>query len=602
MNRRRYFFVLGILLALALTATGVWSGRTARGADIPQKQAKKIQQALPDEPMAEPSTERNVLIFTLCKGYSHGSIPAGTAALKMMGEKTGAYTADVSDDMSVFTDKKLAQYDAIILNNTTRLGFEKQKHRDALMEFVKKDGKGLIGFHAATDNFYNWKAGQKLIGGVFSGHPWGGGGTWAVKLEEPDHPLVKPFSGPFLVNDEIYLFKKGVYSRERSRVLLSLDMDNPRNDVGNKGRKDNDHAISWIHSAGKGRVFYCGFGHHPHIFWTPSILRHSLAGIQYALGDLEADDTPSAELSSTPTPERTVSAAKPFMQVVDWQFGDSRKKLAAIRKQVRMASKQKQKKLEKKLTATLEYVRSTYAAEQFVCRMLRRIGTCYSVPALEDLLDESDLSHMARFALQRMSCEKVDPVLRAALETVNDQLKVGIISSIGARGDTEAIPELANLLEDDDADLVHAAIDALARIGTAEAQNALAEAEVEERLQNDLHQARIVCADGMLSEGQEEQARVIYRELYENSDVASVRASALYGLVRSGASDSAELLLETVQSDSRYMQRAAAKFLRRVRDADISKALAEEMGALGPERSWLFLPSAGVGPRWLPPT
>ncbi|MEF8788073.1 MAG: HEAT repeat domain-containing protein [Planctomycetota bacterium] len=403
-----------------------------------------------------------------------------------------------------------------------------------------------------------------------------------MKLDEPDHPLVKPFSGPFLVNDEIYLFKKGVYSRERSRVLLTLDMENPRNDVGDKGRDDGDHAISWIHSAGDGRVFYCGFGHHPHIFWTPSILRHSLAGIQYAIGDIEADDTPSAELSSAPTPERTVSAAKPFMDIVDWDWGDSRKKLAAIRKQIRTATKDEKKKLEKRLVATLEFARSTYAARQFACRMLRRIGTCYSVPALEDLLDESDLSHMARFALQRMPCDDVDPALRRALDQVRDKLKVGIISSIGAREDQKAIPQLTELLEDDNSAVAHAAIDALASIGGPEAENALAEADVASSLQDDLQQARVVCADDMLAEKMTKQARAIYRELWEDSDVATVRGAALRGLVRSGASGRTELLLEALESDSRYMQQAAAKFLHRVEGTDISKALAENMADLKP--------------------
>jgi hypothetical protein len=35
-------------------------------------------------------------------------------------------------------------------------------------------------------------------------------------------------------------------------------------------------------------------GHNPHTFWQANLLEHLLAGIQYALGDLQADDTPSA--------------------------------------------------------------------------------------------------------------------------------------------------------------------------------------------------------------------------------------------------------------------------------------------------------------------
>ncbi len=32
-----------------------------------------------------------------------------------------------------------------------------------------------------------------MVGGLFDGHPWGGGGTWAFKLDEPGHPLNRAF-------------------------------------------------------------------------------------------------------------------------------------------------------------------------------------------------------------------------------------------------------------------------------------------------------------------------------------------------------------------------------------------------------------------------
>jgi type 1 glutamine amidotransferase len=58
-------------------------------------------------------------------------------------------------------------------------------------------------------------------------------------------------------------------------------------------REDGDFAISWIKPFGAGRVFYCSLGHNLHVLRNEAVLAHYLAGIQYALGDLEADDTPS---------------------------------------------------------------------------------------------------------------------------------------------------------------------------------------------------------------------------------------------------------------------------------------------------------------------
>jgi type 1 glutamine amidotransferase len=96
----------------------------------------------------------------------------------------------------------------------------------------------------------------------------------------------------FMIRDEIYQFAK-IYTREKLRILLTLDMTK----TPNKGkRKDQDYAVSWVKAHGKGRVFYGSLGHNPHIFWEPKLLQFYLDGIQFALGDLEADTTPSGPL------------------------------------------------------------------------------------------------------------------------------------------------------------------------------------------------------------------------------------------------------------------------------------------------------------------
>jgi hypothetical protein len=59
-------------------------------------------------------------------------------------------------------------------------------------------------------------------------------------------------------------------------------------------RKDNDFALAWTRAYGKGRVFYSAFGHRTDIWWNRKILQFYLDGIQFAVGDLPADMTPSA--------------------------------------------------------------------------------------------------------------------------------------------------------------------------------------------------------------------------------------------------------------------------------------------------------------------
>ncbi|YCM43319.1 ThuA domain-containing protein [Verrucomicrobiaceae bacterium 227] len=268
-----------------------------------------IDQALPREATAKPAQERRVLLFYKCD-YPHTSIATGVATFEKMAKATGAFALDSTDDPAQFSIENLAKYDAILLNNT--VGFENflsPDQRSALLEFVK-NGKGLIGIHAAADANKNWQEGADLIGGIFQCHPWTSKGEWVAKIESPLHPLNQAFNSQTLyLRDEIYLYQKDSFSRERSRVLLSLDMDQQRNFEGEgfaeKLRdlvtKDGDHPIAWLHEYGKGRVFYSNLGHNNFTYWNPVVLQHFLDGIQYALGDLPADATPSAEVTDPHT-------------------------------------------------------------------------------------------------------------------------------------------------------------------------------------------------------------------------------------------------------------------------------------------------------------
>ena len=98
-----------------------------------------------------------------------------------------------------------------------------------------------------------------------------------------------------MVSDEIYQFDQR-YSRQRLRVLASLDTHRTDMTKPDITRDDGDFGLVWVQRFGQGRAFYSAFGHDQHVFWDPTVLRHYLAGIQFACGDLAADTTPSAEL------------------------------------------------------------------------------------------------------------------------------------------------------------------------------------------------------------------------------------------------------------------------------------------------------------------
>jgi type 1 glutamine amidotransferase len=262
----------------------------------------KIEKAIPAEAPVKIEKPRQLLVFVRVAGYYHDSIPVAAIALKKMGEKTGAWNATVTDDVKVFSKENLAKFDGIFMVNTVGEHPSSKEGKEAFVEFLK-GGKGLMGTHAAADCNHPWPEYQDMIGGEFAGHPFFQIG---VKNEDPDHPINAAFGGKgFGWDDEMYVYKttdakrpEG-FSREKQRVLLSFNAENTKQWEGMKGkhpRPDGDYPISWIKTYGEGRVFYCSMGHNQRDFWNPILLKHYLAGCQYALGDLKADATPSAKL------------------------------------------------------------------------------------------------------------------------------------------------------------------------------------------------------------------------------------------------------------------------------------------------------------------
>jgi hypothetical protein len=287
---------LAMLAVLVSTVLLLYGTASAAQGSVSDADIQKITAAMPDKAPARPAKMRKLLVFNLTKGFHHGSIPCGATALEIMGQKTGAFETAVSDDPAVFKPDSLKAFDAVCLNNCTGDLFTEDELKASLLDFVK-GGKGLIGIHAATDCFYKWREFGEMMGGYFDGHPWNE--EVGIKIDDPASPITQAFGGEgFMVKDEIYQFGPGkagwdAYSRDRLHVLLSLDMTKTKD----KGKRaDKDFAVSWIKDYGKGRVFYCSLGHYNEIFMTPKLLQFYLAGIQFALGDLKADITPSAKV------------------------------------------------------------------------------------------------------------------------------------------------------------------------------------------------------------------------------------------------------------------------------------------------------------------
>jgi len=306
------------LASLAVLLPALWcpAADAPAKASISEDTLKKVEAALPDKAPAKPAKPRTMLILTLTKGFRHGSIPLAAKALELMGKRTGAWEATSTDDINMLKAETLSKFDALCSDQCTGNLTDDAEIRKSIVDFVS-GGKGLVGVHAATD-VGGWKFPEfhEMMGGVFAGHGPGNERV-SVKIDDPASPINAAFGGKgFEATDEIYTFKDP-YSRDKLHILLSIDIDGSGPAKGGK-RPDQDYALSWIREYGKGRVFYCAFGHQDPIWFNPAILKHYLAGIQYALGDLKANATPSAKLNLRPVrgpvlggaPEKTKPAPK----------------------------------------------------------------------------------------------------------------------------------------------------------------------------------------------------------------------------------------------------------------------------------------------------
>lgn len=277
---------LHAILLLMLLVTG--SPGTVFSADVPAEDLAKIRAASPHDAPAKPKKARKLLVFSKADEYVHDSIPWGAQALKIIGEASGAYAAVLSDDPAMFDRERLFEFDAVVFNNNCGNPLPDPVRRNNLLEFVRS-GRGVAAIHCAAH--LDWPEYTEMLGGYSISHPWNEGSTVTVRLDEPGHPLVACFDGKaFEHTDEIFEFDH--FSRANVRVLLSVDTAHTDMNRPSIKRTDGDFALSWIRNYGQGRVFYSALGHQKDVYWRPVVLQHYLAGIQFVLGDLEADAAP----------------------------------------------------------------------------------------------------------------------------------------------------------------------------------------------------------------------------------------------------------------------------------------------------------------------
>ncbi len=257
---------------------------------------QKIRAAIPPKPYATPKKARKLLVIESLQGMSHDTIPHANVMLEEMGRITGAWTTELNNDLNNLKYPKIKEYDGVFLNSIVGEFAADLEVRDSLARFVHEGG-GLGGVHGTPWASRNWDEFAEMIGAQSAPHRIEQG---VMKVYDAASPIMKPFAGKDLpFREEYYRFEtegRGRLRWDKVRVLMTVALDDPKIEprpwTGYK-RPDNVYPVTWIRSYGQGRVFYSSLGHMPETFTAPEIVGHFLAGVQFLLGDLDANATPN---------------------------------------------------------------------------------------------------------------------------------------------------------------------------------------------------------------------------------------------------------------------------------------------------------------------
>ena len=224
-----------------------------------------------------PDFGRKVLVFSKTTEYRHQSIPKGIATLTELGRR-GEYNVVATEDASVFTEEGLAAFHAIVFLNTTGDVLDDEQ-QEAMQRYIQAGG-GYVGLHAAADTEWRqdpWYWYQRLVGGVFAGHPEDSDQRATLAVVQPVASITTSLPASFEASDEWY-----DYQRLSPGVNVLLTVDESTYEGGQMGA---DHPMAWYREFDGGRSFYTGLGHTESTYDNEHFQSLLLAGLEWAMGD-----------------------------------------------------------------------------------------------------------------------------------------------------------------------------------------------------------------------------------------------------------------------------------------------------------------------------
>jgi type 1 glutamine amidotransferase len=261
-----------ILTAGLVLLSSACSPRPAQSADSAVPAATATEPGARACDLAPARAGSQVLVFSRTKGFRHGSIPDGIAAVKALGAQHG-FAVEATEDPTAFTDQSLGRFAAVVFMSTT--GDVLDSTQQAAFQRYIRSGHGFVGVHSATDTEYDWPWYGQLVGAYFKRHPR----VQDAKLDVRDrtHVSTKCLPAEWTRRDEWYDFR--AVPPADAKILITIDEKSYSG-----GEMGDLHPMAWYHAFDGGRAFYTEMGHTNESYKEQAYLDHLAGGILWAIG------------------------------------------------------------------------------------------------------------------------------------------------------------------------------------------------------------------------------------------------------------------------------------------------------------------------------
>jgi len=300
--------------------------------------------------------------------------------------------------------------------------------------------------------------------------------------------------------------------------------------------------------------------------------------------------TPNCQVAAVDVTKTDIETA--LKKLPDYSQVQGRKPLAAIETLVQQTYQQPELRiyLERQMVKVLKS-ETPWDVKQFICQQLWIIGTDESAPTLAKMLLDDQTVEMACYALRNHQSPIASKALIDTLGKIQGRSLLSVINLLGDRREKRSVPELLRITRGPDRGAAESAVVALGKIASEPAVTALRKLRSRRNAPMRLlvSQSYLQSAQELAHRGQMEKALVVYRELFEEDEVAWIRRGAMIGIMENGEAEAVPLVMAVLRGNEWKLKTAAIANSHLLKGQAVTKRLINEFKRSSPDVQVLLI-------------